>query len=351
VAVSGRRRSWHKVPLFAFSLATFVVGIYLMKTSAAALGPLLQGRFAIGGFVDGLGFGLLVSYLIMSGSPVAGAAMALLDAGVVDSTAAYGIVVGSRFGGSFIVLFIGFIYVLKGRDRRTSLSMGMLALLVAGTIQMPAIPLGLWLVSSKALEGWRPAIGDGAAHAVDRWLGPLADGLMRWLPEWAVFAVGLVVIFASFRLFDLSLPQMSLKESPVGQLGAFVYRPSVMFILGAAVTLISMSVSISLGLLVPLSQRGLVRRENVVPYMMGANVTTFVDTVLAALLIGNPEAMGVIASAMLSLAMVSAAVLLLGLNAYERALLATVDCILESTWRLAMFMLVILLVPLVFLLR
>lgn len=343
--MSHLRRSWYKPPLFVLSLLTFVIGIFLMKEGASALGPLVRERFGVDGFADGLGFGWLMSYLIMSGSPVAGAAMAFLDAGVVDQLGAYGIVVGSRFGASFIVLFIGFIYVLRGRSRSASLSMGMLSLLVAATVQVLAIPLGLWLVTGSRLDAIDLGLGAGLGDFVDSLLGPIAAALSRRLPDWGVFAVGLGVIFTSFKLFDYSLPEMSIKSSRVGGVGAFIYRPWVMFALGGAVTMVSMSVSISLGLLVPLSQRGLVRRENVVPYIMGANVSTFVDTLLAAVLVGNPIAIGVVMAEMISLAAVSLVLLLVGFDHYQRRLLAFVDLCLASNRNLTAFMITIFVLP------
>ena len=342
-------RSWrglYKLPLFLLSLLLFISAIYLMKEGAAALGPLVRDRFAVTGFADGLGFGWLMSYAILSGSPVAGAAMALLDAGVIDRLGAYGMVVGSRFGASFIVLVIGFLYLLRGRDRDSSLSMGMLSLSVAASVQLAALPLGLWLVSGGRLEGWRPGAGEDLRGSLDALLGPLAEVLAARLPGWGVFAVGLAIMLGSFKLFDLALPQMSIKASPVGRVGAFVYRPWVMFLLGSGVTLISMSVSISLGLLVPLGQRGLVRRENVVPYIMGANVSTFIDTLLAALLIGNPAAVGIVATEMVTLGLVSALIISLGFGRFERGLLGFVDRCLASRRNLALFMLIIFMLPL-----
>lgn len=339
------RLSWYKPPLFVLSLLAFVIGIYLMKEGAAAFGPLVRDRFAVSGFADGLGFGWLMSYAILSGSPVAGAAMAFLDADVVDRFGAYGMVVGSRFGASFIVLFIGFIYVLRGRSRSASLSMGMLSLMVAASVQVLAIPLGLWLVTNAWLERLDMGFAAGLGDLLDRLLAPLADAAARHLPDWGVFAVGLAVIFASFKLFDESLPEMSIRSSRVGGVGSFVYRPWVMFALGSAVTLVSMSVSISLGLLVPLGQRGLVRRENVVPYIMGANVSTFIDTLLAALLIGNPAALGVVAAEMISLAVVSLLLLVIGFDVYQRWLLEFTDWCLASNRNLGLFMLVIFALP------
>ena len=55
-----------------------------------------------------------------------------------------------------------------------------------------------------------------------------------------------------------------------------------MFALGAGVTLATLSVAVSLTLLVPMALRGTIRRDAIVPYVLGANITTFVDTLFAA---------------------------------------------------------------------
>ena len=124
-----------------------------------------------------------------------------------------------------------------------------------------------------------------------------------------------------------------------------IYRPWVMFALGAFVTLISMSVSISLSILVPLSARGFVRRENVIPYIMGANITTFVDTLLAAVLLGNPAAFTVVFVEMFSITIVSMLILGLLYGKYQRFILRTVAWITSSNRNLAVFMLLIFCLP------
>jgi CRP-like cAMP-binding protein len=80
-----------------------------------------------------------------------------------------------------------------------------------------------------------------------------------------------------------ALPEMSADRSSFQRIGRLVYRPMAMFLLGCAVTSVTLSVSVSLSILVPLSAKGLVRRENTLPYIMGANITTFIDTLVAAL--------------------------------------------------------------------
>ncbi len=347
--LSWRSLHWYKLPLFAFSLFCFILAITLMKDGARSLAPLVQDRLRVQGFADALGFGWLASYLVMSGSPVAATALTFLDQGILDRFGAYGMIVGSRMGASFIVLFIGFLDILRGRGRRASLSMGLLSLAVAWSIQLPAIPVGLGLLASGRLDGLQLGGGADLKGLFDGILEPISQTLRARLPSWGVFLAGLALILGSFNLLDRCLPEMSLKESQLGGLGRYAYKPWVMFALGSLVTLISMSVSISLGLLVPLSDRGLVRRENVAPYIMGANITTFIDTLLVSVLVQNPDAFTVVLAEMLSLAAVALLVLVIHYSVYERALLRAVDWALASRRHLAACMFSLFVAPILLL--
>jgi solute carrier family 34 (sodium-dependent phosphate cotransporter) len=156
-------------------------------------------------------------------------------------------------------------------------------------------------------------------------------------------------ILVAFTLFDKALPDLA-EESPIRGLEQHVYRPVVMFGLGCVVTLFTLSVSVSLGLLVPLSAKGIARRENVIPYIMGANITTFVDTLLATLLLDKPEAFTIVLVEMLSVAIVSIVILLLVYTRFERLLLAASKRILRTRATLATFVVVILVIPILLLL-
>ena len=279
-----------KVGLFFISLFLFIMAITLMKEGARDLAPLVREQFRVTNAANSLGFGWLFAYVVMSGSPVAAAALTFFDADVLTQMGAFTMITGSRLGASFIVLFIGFIYILRGRNRATSLSMGLLSLNVTGTTHIVALVVGYLFLA----RGWLSAVqlqsGAILTSAADLVFEPITTFFLEFLPRWSLFLVGFGFIMVSFHLFDKCLPQMSLKESQVGRMSRLVYQPWVMFLLGAVITLISMSVSVSLSILVPLSQRGFVRRENVIPYIMGANITTFVDTLLAADLLKNPGA-------------------------------------------------------------
>lgn len=334
-----------KIALFCFSLYLFVLAISFMKIGARGLIPLINNFFAIHSGANALGFGWLFAYVIMSGSPVAASALTFFDAGALDQLASFSMISGSRLGASFIVLFLGFIYVLKGRNRATNLSMGLLSLTVTATTYLPGLFLGFLFLNKGWLNSLQIHSGTLLRSAVDLAIEPMVRLAIGFLPHWVIFLSGLGLILISFTLFDKCLPQMTLKESQIGWMSRLVYRPGVMFILGSFVTLISMSVSLSLSLLVPLSNRGFVRRENVIPYIMGANISTFIDTLLAAVLLNNPMAFTIVFVEMVSITIMSLLILIVFYRSYQRVMLEFVSWVTASNRNLIFFMIVIFSVP------
>jgi len=350
---SPQRAHWvqgGKVLLFFVSLFLFILAIMLMKEGAKSLAPLVRDVFHVTNPLNSLGFGWLFAYVVMSGSPVAASALTFFDAGVINQLEAFTMITGSRLGASFIVLFIGFIYVLRGRNRSTSLSMGLLSLSVTGSTYVVALFIGILFLGTGVFNHIQLETGAALESIFSFVFDPVIHFFLSFLPRWGLFPIGLIVILISFNLFDRCLPQLAIKESQVGRVSRLVYRPSVMFLLGAGVTMISMSVSVSLSILVPLSNRGFVRRENVIPYIMGANITTFIDTLLAAVLLNNPPAFTIVLTEMLSIAIVSIIVLLTMYKPYVRNMLSFVGWVTERNRNLAIFMIAIFIIPLILLL-
>ncbi|OGO33793.1 MAG: hypothetical protein A2W35_12620 [Chloroflexi bacterium RBG_16_57_11] len=355
IPLPARARPWwqhirlEKIGIFIASLYLFILAISLMKEGASGLSSLVQNVLHVTNPISALGFGWLFAYVMMSGSPVAAAALAFFNAGVLDQLSAFAMITGSRLGASFIVLFIGFIYTLRGRDRATSLGMGLLSLSVTASTYLPALLLGTVLLKTGALDQIQFKSGALLTSFMDLIIDPAVDLLVQWIPSWMIFLIGLGIILVSFNLFDKCLPQMSIKESRVGWMSRLVYRPAVMFSLGAIITLVSMSVSVSLSILVPLSSRGFVRRENVIPYIMGANITTFIDTLLAAILLNNQPAFTIVLVEMFSVSVISIIILSQFYTTYLHQMLKFVVQVTSTNRNLAFFMLLLLLIPLVLL--
>jgi hypothetical protein len=80
---------------------------------------------------------------------------------------------------------------------------------------------------------------------------------------------------------------------------------------------------------------------------MGANITTFIDTLLAAVLLNNHAAVSVVLAEMLGVALSALVIMLVAFRAYERSILHFVNWVTEKNLNLALFMFTIFIVPIV----
>ena len=346
-----RRINLLKIAYALGGLFVFVLALQLMKAGAKSLAPILKDTALLKDPIDSLGFGWLSAYIVLSGSPVAAAALSLFNGGAINALQTFTMINGSRMGASFIVLFIGFIYMLRGHEPKRSLSMGMLSLLTTWTIYIPAMLLGSYFLTHGVFDAVHVSVSSQLASFVDSVFDPMVNWIVGWAPGLLVFVVGVGVILLAFNLIDRALPNLNLGGTDFDQAPRLLYRPVVMFLLGSAVTLLSMSVSVSVGLLVPLSARGYVRRENVIPYIMGANITTFIDTLIASILMNNPHSFTIVFVEMLSVSLVSLTVLTTLYRPYERQVLNMANWITGQRRNLTVFVLVLVAVPIVLLLR
>jgi sodium-dependent phosphate cotransporter len=352
-AAPPRRVTWPlKATTAIVALFLFVLALELLKRGARPLGPVLTGTLGIQNATNTLGFGWLVAYAVLSGSPVAAIALSFFHEQVINDVQTFTMITGSRLGASFIVLFVGFLYYLRGHQRGASIAIGVLCLIVTATIYLPAMALGIWALNGGWLDRFAPRGGSELTGILDAIYDPILTRLDRLLSgfPWLFFFLGVGVLLFSFSLLDRALPEMHAERSAFQGIGRLVYRPAAMFLLGMAVTSVTLSVSVSLSILVPLSAKGLVRRENMVPYIMGANITTFIDTLFAALVMSGGAAFTIVLVEMLSVALISIVVLLTSYRWYERGVLAMLDGIMRDNRGLAVFVAVMLITPLALLL-
>jgi Na+/phosphate symporter len=340
-----RPRHLLKLGLLIVALFLFTFSLILLKEGARQFGPFLRDHLRVNNAANSLGFGWLFAYGVMSGSPVAAITLTLLDAGSLNRLEAFAMINGSRLGASFIVLFIGFVYSLRGRERGSSMSTGLLSLLVTQTTYLPALFLGGWILSTGRLDYLQIAEATALHSVFDLVFDPIVGWLLGWLPRWALFAIGMLVLLSSFSLLDRALPEIHLEKGGFQGMARILYRPLWTFLLGGAVTFVTMSVSLSVSILVPLSVRGYVRRENIIPYVMGANITTFIDTLVAAVLLGNADAFTVVLLEMLSVGIISLIIIGLFYRRYERFVLDILKSVTRSRRNMAIYMIGIVGIP------
>jgi sodium-dependent phosphate cotransporter len=331
------------------ALALFILALEALKRGAEGITPVLDG-IAADGALNIFGFGWLGAYVALSGSPVAAIALGLFSGGVIGDIEAFAMINGSRYGASFIVLLVGFVYYLGHRRNPDGLYVGVVALLTTFTVYVPSMLFGAALLQRGWLDGARFGRPEFVTSLVDRVFDPVVGAGADHLPNLLLFVFGVGLLLLSFFVFDRALPQLEPPGPRLERALALFHRPMTMFAMGLLVTAVTLSVSISLTLLVPLSLKGFVRRQSIIPYVMGANISTFVDTLVAAILLNVPAAVTIVLVQMVSVAVVSVLVLVLAYRPYRRLILGVAHRATTSRRGFAVFLGSVLVLPLILLL-
>jgi hypothetical protein len=337
-----RERDWGKVAGKVASgiaaLFLFVLSLQLMKDGAAELAPTMRDSALFGNGAATLGAGWLGAYLVLSGSPIAAVALGLFAGGAITELQTFTMLTGSRLGASFVVLLVGFLYAVRNRaaNRQEAVGMGVLALSLTAIVYLPGMVLGYWILRSGLLEGISWQTSGDVASVVDLVWGPAQRLIGGIVPGWALLPIGLGIVLLSFKLVDRVLPQVS-GSSFTGDRARRLKRPWPMFLLGCTVATLTLSVSVALTVLVPLASRGYVKREESIPYIMGANITTLADTLLAAMLLRNAVAVQIVLAQAIGVAIVSILYIALLYGPIKRGVIGLNDRLVASSARLWVF--------------
>jgi solute carrier family 34 (sodium-dependent phosphate cotransporter) len=342
-------RAWWLVRLL-LALYVFVGALQLMKTGAASLSILQNDGFLVENAGATLGLGWLGALLVLSGSPIAATALTLVAGGEQAPPGAehftelqgFTMLTGSRLGAAFVVLVTAAIFALRAPDgeRRAPITCALFCLFATAMIYIPAAFFGAALLQWDrfgALELRPPA---AFVDVVDLAYGGIIDRVEPWSPA-LVFFLGLGCLLLAFKLVDTVLPTLDLETSRAD----WLTRKWPMFLLGSAVALVTMSVSVALAVLVPLVAKRYVKVDYVLPYIMGANITTLGDTMLAAFALDSPSAVRIVLAEVVVTSVLSLIVLAFF---YQHALKAMWKLQVlggRSPQRLATFTAVLFLIP------
>lgn len=337
-----------RVLLLLVALLVFMLALHLLRSGIASHGTDLLHLLQVGPAINTLGLGWLLAYVFLSGSPVAALAVTLFAAGSLNALQTFTMITGSRLGAAFVVLIIGAIASLRQR-RRAPVAVGVLAMLTTAAIYIPALLPGYWLLTSGVLTQIEAYAATPLTPPFEHLLTPVVQLLTATLPDWLLLVGGILTLLAALHLFDLALPATLIERLTQHRATALLLSPVGMFLLGGAVTAITLSVSVSLGLLIPLASKGQIQPRHMLPYILGANITTFVDTLVAALIVGGSPAFVIVLIELLSVTLLSLLVLLCCYRSFERGMLVTQAWMTARAWRFGVFVLVLILAPLVLL--
>lgn len=337
-----------RLAYLVLGLGLFVTALGVMKEGATELVPRLEGSVFTDNAWSTLGLGWLGACIVLSGSPVAASSLTLLEGGAITRDQSFTMLLGSRLGAAFVVLVVGAIYAVRNKTqtgRRGPVSIGVISLLTTAVLYVPAALLGFVLLRRGTFDWLDIGASPQLTSATDALFGWSVDLIVDVVPSWALFPVGLGILLVGFNVFDRVLPTVGSHQLEQRE-DSWVDRMWPMFLVGCAVTLLTLSVAVSLSVLVPLVAKGHLRRANVIPYIAGANITTLADTLVAAILVGDQDAVRVVVVVTICVATWTILLLATAYPLLRKVILGAARRILASPARLAGFTATLLLVPL-----
>ncbi|CAN5574709.1 hypothetical protein BH24ACT26_BH24ACT26_19040 [soil metagenome] len=337
--------SW--VLRFALALFLFVGALQLMKTGAASLDVLQNQGFLVKNAGSTLGLGWIGALFVLSGSPIAASALTLVAADSISEIQGFTMLTGSRLGAAFVVLVVAVIYALKGGsgERVKPVSTAIIALSGTAIVYLPAALVGFALLNWGPFRSLEPRFPAQFGDLIDLVYGGVLARVEN-LPAGVIFLGGLGVLLLAMKLIDTVIPNLD-DSTVAGARMTWLQRKWPMFALGCLVALITMSVSVALTVLVPLVAKGYAKRQNILPYILGANITTLGDTLLAAFALNSGPAVRIVLAGVIASTVLSIILLAFLYPQLQRVVWSFQRQIMRSRPRLAAFTVALFLVPLV----
>lgn len=330
---------------FLLALFLFVGALQLMKEGAAGLSVLSHDGLARNAGAT-LGLGWIGALFVLSGSPIAASALALVKADTITEVEGFTMLTGSRLGAAFVVLLVAVIAALRSGEgkRMAPVSTAVMALSTTALIYVPGAIVAFFLLRWEPFHSLDLQFPAQFGDLIDFVYGDLLTLVEGWSAP-LLFLGGLAILLVAFKLIDSVVPELGDEAIESSRL-SWLRRKWPMFGLGCLVALIAMSVSVALTVLVPLVAKGYVKREDILPYIMGANITTLGDTLLAAFLLHSGAAVRIVLAGILGTTLVSVLLLAFFYPQVRRGIWRFQRQMVKNRTRLAAFTAALFVVPL-----
>lgn len=334
------------------AILLFLFAVQLLGAATDAVAPVLRRVFRriVVGDLSALGLSWLAAYVLANGSVTAALALSLFTADILSVRELFLMVAGSRLGAAAIVVFIGALdYFQKEQySLQKSVSMGLLTFLLTYSIYVPVTLLGYLVLPSFRAPFRAVSSGWTLEFHVMELFAPLTDAIITSLGPALSFFLAVAVLFGSLKLFDRLLARTDAATLRRRFFSHLQYT-WVSFVVGLLVTGVTTSVAFSLGVIVPLYNRGYIKRDELIPYVLGANLGTLFDTLVVALVLESTLGVVVVLE-LLVVATLMTLVALIFHDRYSRLIIAVDDRLLTDRRLFVVFVLALLFVPLALLL-
>jgi sodium-dependent phosphate cotransporter len=284
------------------SLYFFISSIVLIKTAATIMGESLAEKIVmiIRDTTSAVFVGWLSTAMLHSSGAFDSIIVAFTSSGVMPLTFAVATIIGAEMGTTVTPFLISVIGKLRRKgESTTTFNVTMTHVLYNLFTLMIFYPIELIFstFSNIARAGstlfirlkWLKAIPD-ILDIITPWIDPLLEIIPPWI---GILSGGLILIVALAFIENYMTALFSTPKS-WNLIRTTFMDPKRAFLAGFLFTLMVPSTTVMVSLLVPLAASGVIKSDYyILPYILGANIGTVFDVMVAAFATGNPTSLGV----------------------------------------------------------
>ena len=284
------------------ALYFFVSAIVLIKSSATIMGEALAERIVllISDTTSAVFAGWISTALLHSSGAFDSIVVAFTSSGVLPISLAVAAIIGAEMGTTVTPFLISVLERMKGKgESEAAFNVTMshvlynlftLALFYPVELFFGVFTRIAWRGSSIFVRAsWLKAVPDLLDVAT-----PWVDPLLGVVPPWAGMVLGGLLLVLALGAVERYMTAIFSMPRSWNLIRMTFSRPLRAFAAGFLFTVMVPSTTVMVSLLVPLASSGVIRAEyHILPYILGANVGTVFDVMIAALATGDPVSLGV----------------------------------------------------------
>jgi len=284
------------------ALYFFVSAIVLIKSSATIMGEALAGKIVllIRDTTSAVFAGWISTALLHSSGAFDSIVVAFTSSGVLPISLAVATIIGAEIGTTVTPFLISVLERMKrkgGSEAAFVVTMShvlynlfTLAIFYPAELFFGVFTKIAWRGSSIFVRAsWLKAIPDLLDVAT-----PWVDPLLEVIPPWSGIVLGGLTLVLALGAVEKYMTAIFSMPRSWNLIRMTFTRPLRAFAAGFIFTLLVPSTTVMVSLLVPLASSGVIRADYyILPYILGANIGTVFDVMIAALATGNPISLGV----------------------------------------------------------
>ncbi len=279
----------------------FISGIVLIKCSAVIMGESLAEKLVllIKDTTSGVFAGWLSTALLHSSGAFDSIVVALTSSGVMPMPLAVASIIGAEFGTSVTPFLVSVLGHIRKRERLSvsftiTMSHVIYNLLTLMLFYPTELFFGLftniaWKGSSIFLKATFLKTVPDLIELITPWIKPL----LIYIPAWSGLVIGAGMLVAALAGVERYMTATFSMPRSWNLLRATFKNPYRAFLAGFIFTIFVPSTTVMVSLLIPLAESGAILADYyILPYILGANIGTVFDVMIAAIATGNPISLG-----------------------------------------------------------